>query len=266
MTLAAATLLDVATAAAKLAGSHAARSFRSRVATREKSGFYDLVTAVDVEAEEIIAEEILRRCPDSTIVAEEGGRRGNGAVHWFVDPIDGTNNFARGVPFFCVSIGVAVDGALAAAALYDPVRRELFTATEAGAFLNEERIHSRGVATDAAALLLTDFPHPSRATRREDYDLYAELVSSFGAVRRLGSGALSLAYVACGRADVAVATNANPWDGAAGALLVERAGGQFLGRASGGRAAWMGPVLVAACREFEVSRSRVSAFLDGTRT
>ncbi len=219
---------------------------------------------VDAEAEEIIVEEILRRRPDSTIVAEEGGRRVHGAVHWFVDPIDGTNNFARGVPLFCVSIGVAVDGALAAAAPSDPVRCELCTATEAGAFLNEERIHSCGVATDAAALLLTDFPHPSRATLREDYDLYVELVSSFGAVRRLGSCAVSLAYVACGRADVAVATNANPWDDAAGALLVERSGGQLLGGTSAGRAAWMG-VLVAACREFEVSRSRVGAFLDGTR-
>lgn len=258
-------LLDIATSAATLAGDHVARSFRSRSATREKSSFHDLVTAADREAEEIILDEIFRRCPDSTVVAEEGGRRGDGRVHWYVDPIDGTNNFARGIPFFCVSIGVAVDDVLLAATIYDPVRCELLTASDSGAFLNGEPIRASGVCDDAAALLLTDFPHPSRTARREDYDMYAELVSAFGTVRRLGSCALSLAYVACGRADVALATNANAWDGAAGALLVERAGGRFLAGSGAGEPGWKGPQFVAACREFDVLRSRLAAFLDAAR-
>jgi myo-inositol-1(or 4)-monophosphatase len=259
MTVAAAhDLLAVAASAARLAGDHAARGFRSRIATREKSGFHDLVTALDGEAEEIIVEEIFRRIPDSTIVAEEGGVRGRGELHWYVDPIDGTNNYARGIPFFCVSIAAALGDELLAGVIYDPIRHELFGASDDGAFLNDVPIRSAGVATDSAALLITDFPHPARAHARADYDRYAALVDAFGTVRRLGSCALGLAYVACGRADATVATNANAWDGAAGALLVSRAGGHLVGQ---GAAAWKGPLVMATCAEFDVSRSSLAAFL-----
>ncbi|HEV8230122.1 MAG TPA: inositol monophosphatase family protein [Candidatus Limnocylindria bacterium] len=256
-----ASLLDIATSAAKRAGGHAMRSFTSRVPTTEKSGFHDLVTAVDREAEEIVVEEIVRRCPDSTVIAEEGGRHGSGAVRWYVDPIDGTNNFARGVPFFCVSIAAAIDDVLVAAAIYDPVRRELMTASDDGAFINGIAIAAHGVRTDREALLITDFPHPARAPQRPEYDRYAELIASFGTVRRLGSCALGLAYVACGRADATLGTNANPWDNAAGALIVQRAGGQYHVPASFTGVWWMSPQFVAACREFDVARSRLSAFL-----
>ena len=262
MTVATDALLDIATSAATRAGDHALRRFRARVPTREKSGFHDLVTAVDHEAEDLIVEEILRRCPDSTIVAEERGRQGHGAVHWYVDPIDGTNNFARGIPFFCVSIAAAVEGSLVAAAIHDPVRSELIAASPDGTFLNGEAVHASGASSDAAALLLTDFPSPKGPPRAGDYALLETLISSFGTVRRLGSGALALAYVACGRADAAVLTNANVWDIAAGALLIERAGGQQAAPArEDGMPAWMGPVFVAACSELDLSRSQLSAFL-----
>jgi myo-inositol-1(or 4)-monophosphatase len=251
-------LVAIATRAARRAGALAKTALHSRVATREKTGFHDLVTDVDHAAETVIVDEILRHAPGSTIVAEESGSSGTGALCWYVDPIDGTNNFARGVPFFCVSIGVALGDTLLAGVIYDPVRDELFTASEDGAFLNGEPIRSSGVATDRAALLVTDFPHPRQALGRADYDLYADLIAAFGAVRRLGSCALGLAYVASGRVDATVATNAKAWDGAAGALLVSAAGGQFVGRST---PAWHGPVLVAACAEFELDRSRLGAFL-----
>ena len=248
-------LLDIATTASVAAGRHALAAFHDRVPTTEKTSFHDLVTEIDREAEEIVVGEILRRCPDSTVIGEEGGIHGEGAVRWYVDPIDGTNNFARGIPFFCVSIAAAVDGRLEAAAIHDPVRGELMTATRTGAFLDGAPMRARGAVTDAAALLLTDFPSPKRPSTPDDYALLATLISSFGTVRRLGSGALALAYVACGRADAALMTNANVWDLAAGALLVEVAGGQQAVPPSQAHAAWMGPVYVAACRELDLASS-----------
>jgi myo-inositol-1(or 4)-monophosphatase len=255
-------LIDIASTAALAAGRHAAVAFRERQPTRTKTSFHDLVTEVDREAEEIVVSEILRHCPDSTIVAEEDGIRGSGTVKWYVDPIDGTNNFARGIPFFCVSIAAAVDGRLEAAAIYDPVRGELMTATRGGAFLDGVPMSARGAATDDAALLLTDFPSPKRPDDLEDHARLAELIRTFGTVRRLGSGALALAYVACGRADAALMTTASVWDIAAGALLVEMAGGQRAVPAAQGAAPWMGPVYVGACREFDLERSVLRSFVD----
>lgn len=255
-------LLDIAVAAARAAGRHAAGAFHARVPASEKTSFHDLVTAIDREAEEIVVDEIMRRCPDSTIEAEEGGIRGHGSVRWFVDPIDGTNNFARGIPFFCVSIAAAVNGRLEAAAIFDPVRDELIMASRRGAFRDGRPIRATGSATDAGATLLTDFPSPKRPMEPNDYMLLSTLVSSFQTVRRLGSGALALAYVACGRADAALTTDANVWDIAAGALLVEMAGGQQrVPPAQNAGAPWRGPVLVAACGELDLSRSRLRAFL-----
>jgi myo-inositol-1(or 4)-monophosphatase len=256
-------LIEIASAASLAAGRHAAKAFRTRQPTRMKTSFHDLVTDIDAQAEEIVVAEILRRCPDSTVIAEEGGVRGNGNVVWYVDPIDGTNNFARGIPFFCVSIAAAVDGRLEAAAIYDPIRAELMTATRQGAFIEGKPMHSRGAATDEAALLLTDFPSPKRPSDLEDHAALARLIARFGTVRRLGSGALALAYVACGRADAALMTTANVWDIAAGALLVEMSGGQWRVPVSQMEAPWKGPVYVAACAGFDLDRSILVTFLTG---
>lgn len=254
-------LLDIASSAATAAGRHAASRFRARIPTSQKTSFHDLVTEVDREAEEIVVGEILRRCPDSTIVAEEGGTRGDGAVRWYVDPIDGTNNFARGIPFFCVSIAAAIDETLVAAAVYDPVRGELITSSGSGTLLNGDPVTASGASSDQAALLLTDFPSPKRSLSADDYGLLARLISSFGTVRRLGSGALALAYVACGRADATLMTNANVWDIAAGAFLLDQAGGQHVAPPNG-TPEWMGPVYVAACRELDLGRSSLRAFFE----
>jgi myo-inositol-1(or 4)-monophosphatase len=255
-------LVEIASTAALAAGKHAAAAFRGRVPARAKTSLHDLVTDIDREAERIVVDEILRRCPDSTIVAEESGTQGTGEVKWYVDPVDGTNNFARGIPFFCVSIAAAIDGRLEAAAIHDPVRGELMTATRRGAFLNGEPIAARGARSDEESLLLTDFPSPKAPNDLADHGMLAALITRFGTVRRLGSGALALAYVACGRADAALMTTASVWDIAAGALLVEMAGGQGAAPSAQAGAPWMGPAYVATCREFDLSSSVLRSFLE----
>lgn len=251
-------LHDIATSAARRAGQLVAEDFRRGVPSEEKSSFHDLVTRCDRQAEAMIVEDILLRHPDSAITGEEGGARGNGAVRWYIDPIDGTNNFARGVPLFAVSIAAAVDGRIAAAAIYDPVRDELFSASIAGAFMNGAPIASRGRATDAMSMLLTDFPPPRAEPRAEEYDLLARMTTRFHAVRRLGCTTLMLAYVACGRADVVYGAKTNPWDVAAGMLIIEGAGGRFVAlgrRGDDERGAFLFPAFIATCPEFDLERS-----------
>lgn len=248
----------IATAAAREAGGYALAEFRKGVPAEEKSSFHDLVTAADREAEALIVERILRECPESTIVGEEGGSRGSGAISWYIDPIDGTNNFARGMPFFAISIAAALDGVLLAGAIYDPVREELFSASSDGAFLNGRPIVARGRASDERAILLTDFPQPRSHALPAEYERLARLITSFHAVRRMGCTTLMLAHVACGRADVVYGATSNPWDIAAGMLIIERAGGRYLavGRAAGDeRPAFLVPAYLGMCPEFDIERS-----------
>ncbi len=257
-------LLDVATSAATAMGPYLREQFAAGVSAEHKEDRHDLVTVSDREVEDMIAEHILRRHPDSSVLGEERGWRGNGTVRWYVDPIDGTNNFAHGIPFFCVAIGAELDGEVAAGVIYDPIRDELFSASARGAFLNGRPIVSSGHASDASALLLTDFPRPASVASPSEYELFARLVTSFAVVRRLGSGALGLAYVACGRADASYQTHASPWDLAAGVLLVRCAGGQCVPvpEVSSDHAhapPWMHTRLVAACGEFALAGSSLSA-------
>lgn len=229
----------------------------------EKLGFFDPVTECDREAERLIAERIFREHPDSTLVGEEGGRRGTGAVHWYVDPIDGTNNFVSGIPFFCVSIAAAVGDALAAGVVYDPVRRELFVASAAGATLNGAPIRCSGNAVDARATLLTGPPKSGGRATEADLHHFGRLLASFRSVRRLGSTALNLAYVACGRADVTFETDTNPWDIAAGLFLVQQAGGRLLFPRFDGPPGqpWLSPAFVAACPEYDLSQTALTRLL-----
>ncbi|MFD0502167.1 inositol monophosphatase family protein [Streptomyces chiangmaiensis] len=190
---------------------------------------------------------------------------------WYVDPIDGTSNFAGGVPFFCVSIGAALHDRLIAGVVYDPLREELFTAHLGGAAVNGVPMSSRGVPTDRTAVLATDFP-----THREsglaanglpDAELFAEMVRSFRTVRRLGSGALTLAYVAAGRLDATVGLNAKPWDVAAGAMLVEAAGGVYRPvRRDAGSAPgpWAASSYVACVADFDLSGSCLAQLVGGS--
>ena len=250
-------LLEIASGAAHDAGAYFT-PFAGRITYAEKKGFFDPVTECDRESERRIVERILREHPDSTIVGEEGGQQGTGAVHWYVDPIDGTNNFVAGIPFFCVSIAAAVEGRLLAGVIYDPSKQETFAASTAGATLNGEPIHCTGSALDSGSTLLTEFPRSGRPIDPEDLPRFGRVIREFRAVRRLGSTALHLAYVAAGRADATFGLGTNPWDIAAGVLLIQQAGGRFLvppGNAVAREQPWLSPDYFGVTPELDLEKS-----------
>ncbi|MBN6057727.1 inositol monophosphatase [Nonomuraea sp. RK-328] len=224
-------LLETASEAARAVGPRLRKAFRSRPEVATKRDFQDPVTEHDKAAEETIRAVIEGRWPGSAVLGEEGGATGSGRLRWYVDPIDGTANFAAGLPFFCVSIAAAVDGELVAGVVYDPVRDDEFTASTAGAWCNGTPIRSAGATGDREAMLLTSYPTPRDMAAEGDEALrrYGRFLTSFSAVRRVGSAALKLAHVAAGWSDAAYGTRAHPWDVAAGALLVRQAGGVYLG-------------------------------------
>jgi myo-inositol-1(or 4)-monophosphatase len=170
------------------------------------------------------------RFPDHAILAEEFG--GSRAVPdgpcWVFDPIDGTTNFAHGLPIFCSSVAIEVGGVAQVAAVYDPNRRELFTAERGGgAFLNGQPLQVSSAATLIDAMLVTGFPYDVHQRLDEIVGLFREFVGQARAVRRLGSAAIDLCYVAAGRMDGFWERSLSPWDIAGGALVVEEAGGRI---------------------------------------
>jgi myo-inositol-1(or 4)-monophosphatase len=195
---------------------------------RQKSGMVDIVTDVDVQSEQQVCSIISDAFPTHTIVGEEGGARPgrDRRFRWIVDPLDGTTNYAHGFPFFCVSIGFEVDSELQLGVVYAPSLDELFVAEAgAGATLNDRPIRVSAIPELPQALLATGFPYDRREFPRAVHSF--EVVSmSCQAVRRAGSAALDLCYVACGRLDGYWEHQVKPWDLAAGALLVREAGGQ----------------------------------------
>lgn len=243
-------LADVAAKAATLVGPGLAEAFRTRPEVAFKRDRHDPVTEHDRAAEATIREFLMAEVPDSTIVGEEAGTSGGGRVHWYVDPIDGTANFARGLPFWCTSIGAVLDGDPVAGAIYDPVRGELFTASTTGAWCNGEPMRATGVAEETAAMLVTSYPGATGIETDRDRVLArtAELIATYATVRRPGSTALNLAYVAAGRVDVALGIGINAWDVAAGALMVRQAGGHYFGlrrAAPDDQRAWQRPGYLA---------------------
>ncbi|MGA5762430.1 inositol monophosphatase family protein [Nonomuraea bangladeshensis] len=223
-------LADIAVEAARAVGDRLRGAFRSRPEIQTKRDFHDPVTVHDKAAEEDIRAVLERRCPDSVVVGEEGGTRGEGAIRWYVDPIDGTANFAAGLPFFCTSIAAAIDGEVVAGVVYDPVRDDEFTAWLGGAVCNGEPIRSAGAATEREAMLLSSYPTPRDLAEDEEGALrrFSRMTQAFAAIRRPGSAALKLAHVAAGWSDVAYGTRVNAWDVAAGSLLIEQAGGVYI--------------------------------------
>ena len=194
----------------------------------EYKGEVDLVTAADRSSEKLIVERLKSHWPQHGVVGEEGTRSDTGAEYrWYVDPLDGTTNFAHGYPVFCVSIAlVRSDDQLQVGVLYDPTRDELFAAERAlGATLNGKPIHVSRTAHLAESILGTGFPSHKRHKNPNIY-FYQHLTLRSHGVRRAGSAALDLANVASGRYDGFWEFNLNPWDTAAGVLLVEEAGGQ----------------------------------------
>jgi myo-inositol-1(or 4)-monophosphatase len=196
----------------------------------DKKGAIDLVTEVDMAVERRFRAFIAERFPDHAILAEEmgGPAPGSRARHcWIYDPIDGTTNFAHGLPIFCASLALEIDGVAEVGAVYDPTRKELFTAERGkGALLNGQPIHVSAAATLVDAMLVTGFPYDVHSRVDEIVGLFGAFVGQARAVRRLGSAAIDLCYVAAGRMDGFWESDLKPWDIAAGALIVEEAGGR----------------------------------------
>ena len=225
-----------AAAIAREAGAVLKKFFLEGVVTEYK-GEADLVSIADRTSEKLIRERFAVAFPDHGIYGEEGTRSNLGAKYrWYVDPLDGTTNFTHTFPHFCVSLGLeerpeglaeGEDGKLVAAVVYDPMRDELFTAELGqGAFLNGRPIHVSKHATLAESIIATGFPSRKRH-ESPNIHFYHEFTLRSHGVRRAGSAALDLAYVASGRLEAFWEFNLNPWDTAAGLLLVTEAGGRI---------------------------------------
>jgi len=217
--------LPQATAIAREAGKLLMPFFERRIGFEYK-GDVDLVTEADRASERLIVNRLRSTWPTHDIIGEEGTRDDHGsAFRWYVDPLDGTTNFAHGYPVFCVSMGLEHDGQLIAGILYDPTRDELFAAEKgSGATLNGKPIHVSTTTTLAESILGTGFPSFKRH-KNPNIHFYHQITLRSHGVRRAGSAALDLANVAAGRYDGFWEFNLNPWDTSAGVLLVQEAGG-----------------------------------------
>ena len=194
----------------------------------DMKGTIDLVTEVDVAVERMFRALIAGRFPDHEILAEEMGGAASAPAGpcWIFDPIDGTTNYAHGLPIFCASLALEIDGVAEVAAVYDPTRKELFTAERGGgAFLNGRPIRVSGAERLVDAMLVTGFPYDVHSRVDEIVGLFGDFVGQARAVRRLGSAAIDLCYVAAGRMDGFWETDLKAWDIAGGALIVAEAGG-----------------------------------------
>ena len=192
----------------------------------DRKGRFDFVSEVDHAAERIIIDTIHRAYPDHAILGEESGALGEHDIQWIVDPLDGTTNYLHQMPHFCVSIGILDKGELAHAVVYDPFKEDLFTASRgSGAQLNRRRLRVSTMKRLDQALIATGEPLNDEDALHGYLPQLDRVTRSGAAIRRTGSAALDLAYVACGRLDGFWETHLKPWDIAAGMLLVTEAGG-----------------------------------------
>lgn len=228
-------LLETARSAALRVGDQLRGAFRTAMDLEFKRDVHDIVTVHDRASEATIVSVILAAIPDSAIVGEEGGARGTGRVHWYIDPIDGTSNFARGIALWCVSIAAAIEGRVVAGVIFDPVSDNVFTASLNGAWLNGRRLVARASTHEAGATMVSSFPaaRDLQLFANEALIAHGTLLKSFQAVRNFGSAALCLAHLAAGWADATMGFSTSPWDVAAGILLLEQAGGTYRGYSNG---------------------------------
>jgi myo-inositol-1(or 4)-monophosphatase len=220
-------MLNTAIKAARRAGSvinRAARDLDVLSVTTKRHN--DFVTEVDQAAEAEVIDILKRAYPDHAILAEESGASGSSDYVWIIDPIDGTTNFIHGFPQYAVSIALQHKGQLTQAVIFDPTRNELFTATRGrGAYLNEQRIRVSKRIHLKDALVGTGFPFREIDNFDEYMRMFRRATHETAGVRRAGAASLDLAYVACGRLDAFWESGLQPWDTAAGALLIMEAGG-----------------------------------------
>ncbi|MBN8896500.1 MAG: inositol monophosphatase [Rhodanobacter sp.] len=188
----------------------------------------DFVSEVDKLAEAEIVKELRRAYPDHAILAEESGATGKGPLTWVIDPLDGTHNYLRGIPHFCVSIALLEKGVPIHAVVFDPLRDELYTASKGdGAYLNDRRMRVGKRENLGGAMIATGFPFRQREHLGPQLDMTRAILGQAEDIRRSGSAALDLAYVAAGRYDGYFEIGLKPWDMAAGVLLVHEAGGRY---------------------------------------
>jgi myo-inositol-1(or 4)-monophosphatase len=218
--------IEAALSAAREAGEVLRKGFGWQHSVRYK-GEVDLVTEVDEQAERVIKEILLGVFPSYGMLAEEGGeQRGEEDARWIVDPLDGTTNYAHGLPTFCVSIALERTGELVLGVVYDPMREETYVAQcGGGATLNDEPIRVSDTDEPIQALIATGFPY-DRDKMPEALDLFGRFAALTRGMRRLGSTALDLCYVASGRLDGYYERGIWAWDIAAGSLILEEAGGK----------------------------------------
>lgn len=220
-------MLNIGIRAARAAGEIIIRNLEqvSDIQIHEK-GLNDFVSEVDRKAEVVIIDTIRKAYPHHSVLAEESGHSGEGEYQWIIDPLDGTTNFLHGFPQFAVSIGLKHGDTLEQAVIYDPMRQELFTATRgSGAYMNNRRIRVTKRKDLNGALLGTGFPFGNDYNLEVFINTFRALFPMIAGIRRAGAASLDLAYVASGRLDGFWEFGLKPWDMAAGALLIQEAGG-----------------------------------------
>jgi myo-inositol-1(or 4)-monophosphatase len=258
-----ATAIDIVLRAGEIQLAHFNRDVRI-----DMKGAIDLVTEADLEVERMCRRVLAERFPSHAILAEElSSEAGHGRPSdhcWVFDPIDGTTNYAHGLPIFCAALGLEIEGRMEIAAVYDPTRRELFTAERGGgAYLNGAPLRVSAAASLIEALLVTGFPYSIHEESEEILGLFGEFVRRARAVRRLGSAALDMAYVAAGRFDAFWEDSLKPWDVAAASLLVEEAGGVVTGTDGSPFRVRSGHVLASAPALHDAMLETIRAFRAG---
>jgi myo-inositol-1(or 4)-monophosphatase len=223
-------IVDFAREISKEAGAILLRGFRSGRTVISHKSRTELVTDADRASEALLVARISKQFPTHAIIAEEGSRKeASGGFIWYVDPLDGTNNFAHGLPFFCVSIGVfSVElQQVVAGVVYNPFMGEMFTAVRGrGAFLNDAPIRVSTLEDIGDSLVATGFPYDKAVSEKNNIREFNRIITRIQGIRRMGSAAIDLSYVACGRLDGYWEGKLKSWDMAAGSLIVEEAGGR----------------------------------------
>ncbi len=209
----------------------AGNMIKSRVGKKQiirYKGAINIVTDTDIKAEKLIIKILKKEFPQYSFLAEESQCRDILADRWIIDPLDGTTNFAHGFPFFCVSIALEKSQEIKLGVVYDPMRQELFTAIKGkGAYLNKKKIRVSKVNKLSRSFLATGFSYDFKNKKDNNIDNFSKFLMASMAVRRAGSAALDLCYVACGRFDGFWEMDLNPWDTAAASLIIQEAGGKI---------------------------------------